>query len=68
MASGFHGLIKHRLQHERQQISPALPIIREAVQYILRNLDKYGFELDGGSDLVYGDIAGKYHSLLEQLD
>jgi hypothetical protein len=58
----FHGILENRLLHQRADIVPVIPILHEAVRYILDHWDKFDIDPE-----IYGSLNNKYKHILNQL-
>lgn len=61
-ANTFCGLVEFRLAHEPDAIATVEPLIREGILGMLGDFDRYGCD-----EAIYGDLAGRYRTLLVRL-
>ena len=62
-ASSFCHLIESRLAQEPAEVAPVKSVIYDGILAILEDFDRFNCR-----DYVYGDVAGRYRSLLASLD
>ncbi len=61
-ASTFCFLVEHRLEHEPASIAPVAPILRDVFAEMLGDFARFGCD-----EAIYGDLAGRYRTLLAPL-
>jgi hypothetical protein len=61
--SYFHSVLEWRLQNDRAQIASVIPLLREAVSYILDHWERFDVE-----PAIFGDLKERYIALRKRLD
>lgn len=62
-ASTFCYLIEHRLEHEPGEIAPVSMLIRDGIDLMLKDFDRFGFG-DEAIGNIYGDVEARYRTLV----
>ena len=57
-ANAFQGLVNYRLDHDGPAIDSVIPVLLEAVEYMIANLERFDVVPD-----IYGDVGLRYAAL-----